>query len=104
MRSSLAATVIHLRDALAWRVRRLLGDRVVDRSIENIARCWRQILRKPVFVGIAGSAGKTTTKELLLGVLGSRNRGTGNPGSLNRATEVARTLLRARPKDDFCVA
>lgn len=50
------------RDALAWRVRRVLSDELVDRSIVKIAQCWRPFLNKPVFLGICGSAGKTTTK------------------------------------------
>ena len=103
MRPTLETPLIHLRDALAWRIRDLLGDQRVDRSIERIARHWRRSLKKAVFFGIAGSAGKTTTKELLLGILNQKNRGIGNPGSLNRPTEVATTILRARPKHDFCV-
>jgi len=93
-----------LYDALAWRVRRALGDELVDGAFVTIARSWRPFLKRPVFIGISGSAGKTTTKELLLGVLSYKGRGTGNPGSLNVAPEVAKTILRVRRKHDFCVA
>lgn len=55
--------------AIAWRVRRALGHQQTDRIIVKIAQGWRVLLKKPVFIGIAGSAGKTTTKELMLGVL-----------------------------------
>ncbi len=93
-----------LRDALAWRLRRALGDELPDRMMIAAARRWRPFLRKPVFVGIGGSVGKTTTKELLVGILSLDGRGTANPASLNALAEVAKTLLRARPRHSFCVA
>lgn len=95
---------VRLSNALAWRVRRMVGDALIDRTIVELARCWRPVLRKPVFIGIIGSAGKTTTKELLLSVLALKGRGTTNPDSLNALPEVAKTLLRTRPTHDFCVA
>lgn len=103
MRSALGTAVIHARDALAWRVRNLFGDRRVDRTIETVAHLWRGRLEKPVFIGITGSAGKTTAKELLVGVLRSKRQGIGSPSTLNRPLDVARTILRVRPTDEFCV-
>ncbi len=93
-----------LRDALAWRLRKLVGDRFVDRAIVNVAQRWRRLLKKPVFIGITGSAGKTTTRGLLLGILAHKGRGTGTRANFNRPTEVAETILRLRPTHDFCVA
>jgi len=93
-----------LSDALAWRVRRLVGDQRLDRAIVRLAQAWRPHLHKPVFIGIAGSAGKTTTKELLQGVLSHRRRGLANPSSLNALPEVAKVVLRLRPSHDFCIA
>ncbi|MDP2369218.1 aminoacyl-tRNA hydrolase [Rhodoferax sp.] len=90
--------------ALAWRFRTLVGDQRVDRAIVKVAQAWRGHLRKPVFIGIAGSAGKTTTKELLHGVLSYRQRGLSNPSSLNALPEVAKVILRLRPAHDFCIA
>ncbi len=91
-----------VRDALAWRVRRVLGDAFVDRTIVKIAHRWRPLLKKPVFIGISGSAGKTTTKELLLGVLSHRWRGVGNPSTQNMLPHVAQTILTVGRKHDFC--
>lgn len=91
-------------DALAWRFRRLVGDQRLDRAIVRLAQVWRPHLHKPVFIGIAGSAGKTTTKELLHGVLSYRLRGLSNPSSLNALPEVAKVVLRLRPGHDFCIA
>ena len=90
--------------ALAWRVRRVLGDKRVDDFFVKSARPWRGLLRKPVFIGITGSAGKTTTKELLLGMLSRQRRGVANAASLNVLPEVAKTIWRVRPHHDFCVA
>lgn len=92
-----------VRDALDWRIRRMLGDTFVDRNIVKIARKWRPRLTTPVFIGIAGSAGKTTTKELLFGLLSYRGHGVGTIASLNVTPEVAKIILRVRPKHDFCV-
>jgi UDP-N-acetylmuramyl pentapeptide synthase len=69
-----------------------------------MAHLWRPILKKPVFIGVAGSVGKTTTKELLLSVLSHKGRGIGNRGTLNILHQVAKTILRVRPQHDFCVA
>lgn len=93
-----------LNAALAWRLRRLFGDARVDRVWVQLAQWWRPLLRKPVFVGITGSAGKTTAKELLVGILQANGlHGTGNPASLNVLPEVAKTVMRVRPYHDFCV-
>ena len=91
-------------DALAWRFRNLVGDQRLDRAIVKAAHTWRPYLHKPVFIGIAGSAGKTTTKELLHGVLSYRQRGLSNPSSLNALPEVAKVILRLRPGHGFCIA
>jgi UDP-N-acetylmuramoyl-tripeptide--D-alanyl-D-alanine ligase len=90
--------------ALAWRIRRVFGDERVDRTLVRLAHLWRPYLKKPLFIGVTGSAGKTTTKELIVGILSASGRGTGNPASLNVLPEVAKTVLRIRRNDDFCVA
>jgi aminoacyl-tRNA hydrolase len=90
--------------ALAWRIRRLLGDPTVDRFLITAARRWRPLLTRPVFIGIIGSVGKTTAKELLLQLLFHQGRVSGSPASLNLLPEVAKTVLRVRPGQDFCVA
>jgi UDP-N-acetylmuramoyl-tripeptide--D-alanyl-D-alanine ligase len=56
-----------------------------------------------VFVAVTGSCGKTTTKELIAAILSTRFRGSANPGNCNTPYHVARTILRANPRHDFCV-
>ena len=90
--------------ATAWRVRKLLGDRRVDDFLVNLARRWRPVLRKPVFIGIAGSGGKTTAKDLLHGILSGTLHGVASPGTLNVPPEVAKTVLRVRPNQAYCIA
>lgn len=89
--------LIRVRDALAWRLHRLLGDRLVYGSLLAAARLWRRAMRRPVFVAVTGSAGKTTTKELLLGMLARSGAGVGNFSSFSNIEEIAKAMLRLRP-------
>ena len=73
------------------------------RPVIELARVWRGRLARPCFIGITGSAGKTTTKDLLCATLAQRNRCIGNTGSHNQIYNIARTLLAVRPRTQFCV-
>ena len=103
MLTPITKTLLRTRDAIAWRLHRVLGDRVVYGSLLVIARLWRRILKRPVFIGVAGSAGKTTAKELLLGMLAHHGKGVGNVGSYSNIEEIAKAILRARPWHSFFV-
>ena len=96
--------LVRLSGALLWRVRRLTGDDLVDRIIVKMAPHWRPFLKKPLFIGVTGSVGKTTTKELLLGILSRSGRGVGTIGSLNNLDATAQAMLRLRPSDNFFAA
>ena len=54
-------------------------------------------------IGITGSCGKTTTKDLLASILGVRHRVVASQGSFNNEVGVPLTLLRLRPETDFAV-
>jgi aminoacyl-tRNA hydrolase len=56
-----------------------------------------------VFIGVTGSCGKTTTKELIAAVLSSRFQGRQSHGNGNLLPGIAKTILNVRPWDDFCV-
>ena len=45
-------------------------------------------------IGVTGSVGKSTTKELIAEVLGQRYRTLKNPGNLNNEIGLPLTLLR----------
>ncbi|MBL8421001.1 MAG: aminoacyl-tRNA hydrolase [Dechloromonas sp.] len=103
MQGTLKQNLLRVRDALAWRLHRLLGDRVVYGVALASARLWRRLLKKPVFIGVTGSAGKTMTKELMLGILAHKGKGVGNFSSYNNIEEIAKPMLRLRPTHSFFV-
>jgi UDP-N-acetylmuramoyl-tripeptide--D-alanyl-D-alanine ligase len=61
--------------------------------LQTIAGFWRERLDVRV-VGITGSVGKSTTKELVAQVLGQRYRTVKNPGNLNNEIGLPLTLLQ----------
>jgi aminoacyl-tRNA hydrolase len=93
--------------ACVARLPRLPDGRAVDPLtkwvVPVLAPLYRACLGRVVFIGVTGSCGKTTTKELIAAILATHLRGQKNPGNLNLALDLARTLLRVRPGDDFCV-
>ena len=69
----------------------------------EFARRWRPWLAHTRFIGVTGSAGKTTTKDLLHAALARRYRIVKSEDSNNQLYNVARTLLSVRPHTQFCV-
>lgn len=63
------------------------------KALQQIARFWRRKLNLRV-VGITGSVGKSTTKEMVAEVLSQRYRTLKNPGNLNNEIGLPLTLLR----------
>ncbi|UCV01949.1 aminoacyl-tRNA hydrolase [Dechloromonas denitrificans] len=90
--------------ALEWRIRSRIGDQLIDSSIIRIALKYRQLVNATQFIGIAGSVGKTTAKDILVGILSVCGKTSGTPLSLNAAPEVAKVVLRTRPWYRFCAA
>ena len=76
-------------------------------AIFGLAILYRLALRRIIFIGVTGSTGKTTTKELIAAVLSSHLKGlknlTGTYHTSNLPFGVANTILRVRPQDRFCV-
>lgn len=63
----------------------------------------RRRLTDVSFIGVTGSCGKTTTKELIAAILSPRVPGRKSPGTANTYTDVGKTVLRTRSDDAFCV-
>jgi UDP-N-acetylmuramoyl-tripeptide--D-alanyl-D-alanine ligase len=61
-------------------------------ALQKVARFWRRKLNLRV-IGITGSVGKSTTKELVAEVLNQRFRTLKNPGNLNNEIGLPLTLL-----------
>ena len=63
----------------------------------------RRRLNDVSFVGVTGSCGKTTTKELIAAVIGASLAGRKSPATRNSLTAVGKTVLRTTASDAFCV-
>jgi len=94
MRSVLA----RVSNALAWRLRAWR-----DRLLLARARRHRERLRDTVFIGITGSVGKTTTKDIAVAVLARHAPTRGNAASLNYLIDLARVVLATRRSERFAV-
>lgn len=87
-------------------VRRAIGPIIKSATTRvacSIAALYRSVLRGTVFIGVTGSCGKTTTKELIAAVLAAQLRGRKSRSSKNLPQHLARTVLSVRPWDDYCV-
>lgn len=71
-------------------------------GLQQLASFWRQQFH-PRVVGITGSVGKTTTKELVARVLAQRYRVLRSQGSFNNEIGLPLTLLELTPEHDYVV-
>lgn len=71
-------------------------------ALGDLAACWRRRFAGPL-VAITGSCGKTTTKEMIAHVLGSRYRVLKNEMNLNNLIGMPQTLLGLSPEYDVAV-
>src|SRR4029077_13267962 len=62
-------------------------------ALERAARTWRAAFTGPL-VGVAGSNGKTTAKEMTAAILGQAGECLATRGNLNNHIGVPLTLLR----------
>ena len=74
----------------------------VQKAFEAIAREYRQSLALPV-VGVTGSVGKTTTKEMISAVLARRYRVLKTEGNLNNQIGVPMTVSRLEQEHEAAV-
>ena len=71
-------------------------------ALQRIAAAWRARL-KPRVIGITGSVGKTTTKELVHAVMSQRGPTLKAEGSYNNEIGLPLTLLKLRPEHQYAV-
>lgn len=81
--------------------RHLLVPDVLE-SLQALARYHRGRLTIP-FIGITGTNGKTTTKELVLSVLSRRFKAFATQGNLNNHIGVPLTVLSIRPETEIAI-
>ncbi len=71
-------------------------------ALQSLAREWREQWGKPI-IGITGTNGKTTTKELMAAVLKTRYHLHYTQGNLNNQIGVPLTLLQLRPEHELAI-
>lgn len=81
-------------DWAAFRVPALLRVGDTLQALQQAARFWRRKLPHLRVIGITGSVGKSTTKELVAQVLSRRYRTLKNLGNLNNEIGLPLTVLR----------
>ncbi len=72
------------------------------KAYQDIANWWRQQFNIPI-IGVTGSVGKTTTKELIAAVLASQGQVLKTYANYNNEIGVPKTLLELGPEHDFAV-
>ncbi len=71
-------------------------------AYQTLARWWRQQFDIPV-IAVTGSAGKTTTRELIRAVLATAGPVLASTGNENNDIGVPKLLLQLQPEHRFCV-
>ncbi|MBE9125988.1 MULTISPECIES: UDP-N-acetylmuramoyl-tripeptide--D-alanyl-D-alanine ligase [unclassified Coleofasciculus] len=71
-------------------------------AYQQLARWWRNQFDIPV-IAVTGSAGKTTTKELIAAVLSTQGNVLKTHANYNNEIGVPKTLLELSPEHDFAV-
>ncbi|MEL6438285.1 MAG: UDP-N-acetylmuramoyl-tripeptide--D-alanyl-D-alanine ligase [Cyanobacteria bacterium J06621_8] len=71
-------------------------------AYQQIARWWRDRFEIPV-IGITGSVGKTSTKELIAAVLGTQGKVLKTEANFNNEIGVPKTLLQITPEHKYAV-
>jgi UDP-N-acetylmuramoyl-tripeptide--D-alanyl-D-alanine ligase len=72
------------------------------KAYQQIARWWRDRFTIPI-IGITGSVGKTSTKELIAAVLSTQGKVLKTQKNYNNEIGVPKTLLEITPEDDYAV-
>lgn len=96
--SSLKSWVLHVGTGVWRRLRP-----IIVRVVVWLVSIYRLSLRSVVFIGVTGSCGKTTTKEMVAAVLFRQYRGHKSHGNNNYLDGVIRSILQTRQGDKFCV-
>ncbi|MDH3069869.1 UDP-N-acetylmuramoyl-tripeptide--D-alanyl-D-alanine ligase [Akkermansia sp. N21169] len=72
-------------------------------ALQQLAGWWRDCLSSLVVVGVTGSSGKTSTKDLTLGVLSQAFRVTATKGNFNNHIGVPLSILKGSPQDTAAI-
>jgi UDP-N-acetylmuramoyl-tripeptide--D-alanyl-D-alanine ligase len=73
------------------------------KAFQATARWWRSQYPNLKVIGVTGSVGKTSTKELIAAVLAQRFKVFKSPKSFNNETSLMPVLLELQPEDEIAV-
>jgi UDP-N-acetylmuramoyl-tripeptide--D-alanyl-D-alanine ligase len=73
------------------------------RAFQAVAKWWRGQYPQLKVIGVTGSVGKTSTKELIAAVLAQRFKVFRSPKSFNNETSLMPVLLELQPEDEVAV-
>jgi UDP-N-acetylmuramoyl-tripeptide--D-alanyl-D-alanine ligase len=90
-----------LEGAINWPVCLLVESTM--KALQALAKAWRARFEQVRVIGITGSIGKTSTKELAHAVLSRRFRTLKSEGNLNNEIGLPLTLLQLRPEHERAV-
>ncbi|HUQ72593.1 MAG TPA: UDP-N-acetylmuramoyl-tripeptide--D-alanyl-D-alanine ligase [Planctomycetaceae bacterium] len=78
---------------------------VVDDPLKALSRlaAWYRKRLETLIIGVTGSVGKSTTKELLFAALSPQFTGLRSPASFNNAVGLPKSLLAIEPDHEFAV-
>ena len=82
--------------------RKTIVDDVLT-TLQELAHYHRKQLKETTFIGITGSNGKTTHKELLHACLSKKYKTKATKGNLNNHIGVPLTLLSIKPDTEFAI-
>ena len=73
------------------------------KALQEAARVYLEQFTNLVKIGITGSAGKTTTKEIAAAIIGQEKSVVMNKGNLNSETGLPLSVFEVRPHHEVCV-
>lgn len=78
---------------------------VVDDTLKSFGRLaqWIRKRHEALVIGVTGSVGKTTTKDLIALALGQQFQGLKSPGNFNNEIGLPKTLLELTDEQEFAV-
>lgn len=78
---------------------------IVDDTLLALGRLahWYRLRQEALVIGVTGSVGKTTTKDLIHAALGRQFHGVRSPGNFNNAVGLPKSLLAIERQHEFAV-
>ena len=70
------------------------------KALQQLAACYVEKFPRLIKVGITGSSGKTTTKEILVSILSQKYRVVSNEGNLNSETGLPLSVFKIRSEHE----